>query len=52
VILEKNREITEKNKNITDSILYARRIQRSLLPPEKYIHKSLERLQEEPLKKT
>ena len=31
-------------KKIIDSITYARRIQRSLLPTEKYIYKSLSRL--------
>lgn len=36
--------IEEHNRDITDSIMYARRIQRSLLPPEKYIDKSLKRL--------
>jgi hypothetical protein len=34
----------EKNKSITDSIQYAKRIQQSLLPTEKYIEKSLKRL--------
>jgi hypothetical protein len=44
-ILKAQKEIIEeKNKDITDSIYYARRIQRSLLPPEKYIQKNLERL--------
>lgn len=36
--------IEEKNKDITDSINYASRIQRSLLPQEKYIQKNLDRL--------
>lgn len=36
--------IEEKQKEILDSINYARRIQRSLLPNEKYISKSLNRL--------
>ena len=35
--------IEEKNKNITDSIRYAKRIQLSLLPTEKYIDKNLKR---------
>lgn len=43
VELQKN-IIEEHNRDITDSIRYARRIQRSLLPPEKYIDKSLKRL--------
>lgn len=41
---EKNAVIEEKNKNITDSINYARRIQNSLITSEKYIHKHLNRL--------
>ncbi len=36
--------IEEKQKEILDSIYYARRIQRSLLPNEKYIDKNLNRL--------
>ncbi|HTL81660.1 MAG TPA: hypothetical protein VL651_08140 [Bacteroidia bacterium] len=36
--------IEEKNREITDSIQYARRIQRSHLPSEKYIERNLERL--------
>lgn len=36
--------IEEKQKEILDSIYYAQRIQRSLLPNEKYISKSLNRL--------
>lgn len=38
--------IEEKNKDILDSIHYAKRIQQSLLPTEKYIDKSLKRLRE------
>jgi hypothetical protein len=41
---EKNDLITEKNKEITDSIKYAKRIQQTLLPSEKYIDKSLKQL--------
>jgi hypothetical protein len=37
--------IEEKNKNIMDSMKYAKRIQMSLLPTEKYIEKSLAKLQ-------
>jgi len=33
----KNKEIEDKNKDILDSMRYARRIQNSLLPTEKYI---------------
>jgi len=36
--------IEEKQKEILDSIYYARRIQRSLMPHEKYIQKNLKRL--------
>ena len=36
--------IEEKNKSITDSIHYAKRIQNSLLPHENYIIKNIERL--------
>lgn len=36
--------IQEKNKNITDSMRYASGIQKSLLPTEKYIEKTLSRL--------
>ena len=36
--------IEEKQKEIIDSITYARRIQRSLLPTEKYIDKTLRRI--------
>jgi ligand-binding sensor domain-containing protein/serine phosphatase RsbU (regulator of sigma subunit) len=34
-------EIEEKNKNITDSILYASRIQTAVLPPEDFMNKML-----------
>lgn len=44
-IVELQKEIVEeKNKDITDSINYASRIQRSLLPTEKYIWNQLKRL--------
>lgn len=43
-ITEQKAIIEEKNKDITDSIVYARRIQRSLLPHDKYIARTLERL--------
>ncbi len=36
--------LEEKNKDITDSIHYAKRIQESLLPTEKYIERNLIRL--------
>lgn len=47
ILKAQNEIIAEKNKDITDSIYYARRIQRSLLPPEKYIQKNLDRLKKE-----
>lgn len=37
-------EILQKNKDITDSIHYASRIQNSLMPTEKYINKNIKRL--------
>ncbi|HWY38256.1 MAG TPA: hypothetical protein VNY73_06835 [Bacteroidia bacterium] len=39
--------IEEKQKEILDSIRYARRIQRSLMPGEKFIEKTLERMNRE-----
>ena len=45
-LIEKQKEVVEeKQKEILDSIRYARRIQRSLLPSEKYIERTLGRLQ-------
>jgi tetratricopeptide (TPR) repeat protein len=41
---EKNKMIQTKNKEILDSIAYARRIQATLITSEKYIHKNLEKL--------
>jgi tetratricopeptide (TPR) repeat protein len=41
VIELQKRMVEEKNKNIMDSIHYAQRIQKSLLPTEKYIEKYL-----------
>ncbi|MGZ4033974.1 MAG: hypothetical protein ACXVP4_03845, partial [Bacteroidia bacterium] len=40
--------IEEKQKEMVDSILYAKRIQDSLLPTEKYIDNSLKRLNNKP----
>lgn len=37
-------ELAEKNKEILDSIHYAKRIQTSLMPPEKYIARTLDKL--------
>lgn len=43
--LSKSRaKLEEKNKEITDSIKYAKRTQRLLLPPDKYIEKNIERM--------
>jgi len=39
-------ELLEKNKDITDSIHYAKRIQRALFPTEKYIQKQIEKRSE------
>lgn len=36
-ISEQKKEIESKNKDITDSIIYARRIQKAILPPEEKI---------------
>jgi tetratricopeptide (TPR) repeat protein len=45
MIIEQQKEIVEeKQREVIDSIKYAKRIQQSLLPTEKYIDKSLERL--------
>lgn len=42
--IEREKELVEeKNKEIVDSIHYAKRIQQALLPSEKYIEKSLNR---------
>jgi len=41
----KNKEIEEKQKEILDSIHYAKRIQTALIPSDKYIEKSLNKLQ-------
>lgn len=46
--VEQQKEIVEeKQKEILDSILYARRIQKAMLPHEKYIDKSLKRIKKE-----
>lgn len=39
--------IEEKNKDITASITYAKRIQQSLLPTDRYIEKNMNRLRDE-----
>jgi len=40
----KNQIIQQKNKEITDSIVYAKQIQNTILPSEKYIAQALSRL--------
>lgn len=45
-ISEQKQIIEEKNKDIIDSIRYAKRIQNSLLPTDKYIEKSFKRLKD------
>ena len=42
--------VEQKNKEITDSIQYAKRIQNALLPSEKYVAKSIEKLKNTPKK--
>ena len=45
-MIEKQKHLVdEKQKEIIDSIRYAKRIQQSLIASEKYIQKSVERLQ-------
>jgi tetratricopeptide (TPR) repeat protein len=41
-----NEVITQKNKDITDSINYAHKIQLSILPSEKFIEKEIKRLKD------
>ena len=43
-VIQQKEIIEEKNKDITASITYAKRIQSSLLTTEKYIEKSINRL--------
>jgi hypothetical protein len=43
-IASQHRSLEEKQKEIIDSITYARRIQKSLLPTEKYIENTINRL--------
>ncbi|MDO8999708.1 MAG: hypothetical protein Q7W45_08085, partial [Bacteroidota bacterium] len=44
IIITQKRLVDEKQKEILDSIRYAKRIQTALLPNEKYIDKSLQKL--------
>jgi tetratricopeptide (TPR) repeat protein len=47
--VETQKDLMEiKQKEILDSIHYAKRIQQSLMPTEKYIHKSIKRLKNKP----
>lgn len=46
IINDQKQEVEQKNKEVTDSIRYAERIQRSLLPNEKYIGKNMTRLKQ------
>jgi hypothetical protein len=43
-IIEQKEIVEEKQKEIIDSINYSKRLQQSLLPTEKYIEKTLNRL--------
>ncbi len=47
LISEQKELVDVKNKEITDSIQYAKRIQNSLLPTEKYIERNLNKLQKD-----
>lgn len=46
ILSDKNKIIEEKNKEITDSIRYAKRIQTALLPSDKYVEKNISRLRD------
>jgi len=46
IIEQQKHTVEEKQKEIIDSIKYAKRIQNSLLPTEKYIDKSFKRLKD------
>jgi tetratricopeptide (TPR) repeat protein len=48
IIRQQKMDVEVKQKEILDSIYYAKRIQDSLLPQEKYIHKSLENFKKDP----
>lgn len=43
---ESRAKLEEKNKEITDSIRYAGRIQRTMMPTEKYVRKIIDRLKD------
>lgn len=40
-VVQKNEELASKNKDITDSIRYAKRIQNAILPPDEMIRQTL-----------
>jgi hypothetical protein len=44
IIVEQKKVVEQKNKEITDSITYSKRIQNSLMPRMNYIEKTLKRL--------
>lgn len=44
ILHDKNKIIEQKNKEITDSIRYAKRIQTALMPNNKYIERTIKRL--------
>lgn len=43
IITEQKKIVDEKQKEIVDSIKYARRIQQSLMPTEKYIERNIKK---------
>ncbi|MBA3663663.1 MAG: tetratricopeptide repeat protein [Bacteroidetes bacterium] len=43
-ITEQKRKLEQKQKEVMDSIKYAQRIQNSLMPSEKYLHKKIQEL--------
>jgi hypothetical protein len=43
-LAQKNAEIEEKQKEIIDSIIYAKRIQTALLPSDSYVDRTLNKL--------
>lgn len=47
---ESRNKLAEKNKDIMDSIKYATRIQKTLMPSDKYVEKNLERLKGKKIK--
>jgi hypothetical protein len=43
IIVEQKELVEQKNKEVMDSINYARRIQKSLFPTEKYLERNLKK---------